>query len=232
MNTGAAPVDKERILLIEDDEDIAGFVELELRHEGYAVEVENDGRTGLKRAMEARWDAILLDIMLPGLSGLEICRRLRAESDVPIIMLTAKGSVPDRVAGLDYGADDYLVKPFAIEELLARLRRLMRRMGVPQIQVLTLADLELSPSAREVTRGGKPIHLTAREFQLLQYLLENHNRVLSREAITRHVWGYDFIGDTNVVDVYIRYLRQKVDEGFDVPLIQTVRGVGYVMRET
>ncbi len=222
-----------KLLLIEDDEDIAGFLQLELEHEGYAVTVEGDGRTGLEQATTQEWDMVLLDVMLPGINGFELCRRLRAESQVPILIITARGSIPDRIAGLDYGADDYVVKPFAIEELLARIRRLIRRAAYGEVKEssLTVGDLELSLTAREVSRGQQQINLTAKEFALLQYLLENKNHVLSRDMIVRQVWGYDFVGDTNIVDVYIRYLRSKIDDGSSASFIQTVRGMGYIVKD-
>ncbi|MCL6444998.1 MAG: response regulator transcription factor [Alicyclobacillus sp.] len=224
--------DKERILIIEDEQNIADFLMLELRHEGYEVAVEHDGRKGLDRALEEQWDLLLLDIMLPGLNGMEICRRVRAVSDVPIIMLTARQSIPDRVAGLDVGADDYLIKPFAVEELLARIRVLLRRTkGRDKEEIITAADLTLNRATREVTRAGQPISLTAREFDLLELFMRNRNHVLPREMILEKVWGYDFAGGTNVVDVYIRYLRNKIDVPFGSQLIQTVRGVGYMLKE-
>ncbi len=222
-----------KVLLVEDDEDIAGFLQLELEHEGYTVAVQKDGRAGLQDALEQEWDVVLLDVMLPGLSGFELCRRLRAESQVPILMITARVSIPDRIAGLDYGADDYVVKPFAIEELLARIRRLIRRVSYSEVKdsVLTLGDIELFLSTREVYKAKQLITLTGREFELLQFLLDNKNQVLSREAIIRRVWGYDYVGDTNIVDVYIRYLRAKIDGDSSTSLIHTVRGVGYMVKD-
>ncbi len=224
---------KDKVLFIEDDQGIAGLVELELKHEGYDVELAADGRIGLDRALEQTWDIILLDVMLPGISGLEVCRRIRAESRVPIIMVTAKGAVSDRIAGLDFGADDYLVKPFAIEELMARMRGLMRRAsyGSEGNAVLRLANLEMNLETRQVVRDGAAIQLTPREFALLQFFLENRAHVLSRDTILRNVWGYDFTGETNVVDVYVRYLRAKIDDGHAQPLLHTVRGVGYTLKE-
>ncbi|MHB1627864.1 MAG: response regulator transcription factor [Bacilli bacterium] len=223
-------VRQERILLVEDDEDITEWLSLEFAHEGYELIAVNDGRAGLEQAQSADWDMILLDVMLPGMSGLELCRRIRADSHVPIIMLTARGTVPDRIAGLDYGADDYLVKPFAVEELFARMRGVLRRVSYRQETVLGAKDLEMNVNTREVLRGGEAVSLTTREFALLQYLLEHRNQVMSRESILQSVWGYDFMGDTNVVDVYIRYVRAKVDQGRE-PLVHTVRGVGYVLRD-
>lgn len=225
---------KEKVLLIEDDEDIAGFVELELTHEGYEVAVAHDGREGLGLAARESWDLLLLDVMLPGMTGLEVCRRVRAEQRVPIIMLTAKGEVSDRIAGIDYGADDYIVKPFAIEELMARMRGLLRRARYTQDApaVLSAGDVTVHRGTREVTRAGSEIRLTPREFDLLCHLMENRGYVLSRESLLQAVWGYEFSGETNVVDVYIRYLRAKIDDGFATPLIQTVRGIGYVLRDS
>ncbi|UOF92746.1 response regulator transcription factor [Fodinisporobacter ferrooxydans] len=222
-----------RILVIEDEKDLAQLLELELRHEGYEVKVAYDGRQGLELALKQSWDVILLDIMLPEINGLEVCRRIRQESPVPILILTARGTVPDRVAGLDYGADDYMVKPFAIEELLARIRVLIRRHSLKddESQRLAAGTLTMNTGAREVEREGRMIPLTAREFDLLEFLLINKNTVVSRDLILSKVWGYDYSGDTNIVDVYVRYLRSKMDEGFDKPLLHTVRGVGYVLKE-
>lgn len=225
--------DAERILIIEDEPNIAEFLALELEHENYLVSTESDGRQGLDRALAEDWELILLDIMLPGLNGMEVCRRIRAVNDVPIIMLTARQSVPDRVAGLDVGADDYLVKPFAVEELLARIRVALRRTrsNSKDEDVLTVQDLVLNRATREVTRSGQPVLLTAREFDLLELFLRNRNHVLPREVILEKVWGYDFAGGTNVVDVYVRYLRNKVDVPYSSQLLQTVRGVGYLLKE-
>lgn len=226
-------MDSYTVLLVEDDEDISGFLRLELEHEGYAVTVVANGREGLQVALAQAWDIVLVDVMLPGLNGFELCRRVRAEAQVPIIILTARDSVPDRIAGLDYGADDYVVKPFAIEELLARIRRLLRRAayGDSKDALLTCGDVELSLTSREVTRAGQPIHLTAKEFSVLQYLIENKNHVLSRDMMIRQIWGYDYPGDTNVVDVYIRYLRAKLDTDGTASFIQTVRGMGYMVKD-
>lgn len=226
-------LDSEKILIIEDELNIAEFLALELEHENYHVTVESDGRQGLDKALEQEWDLILLDIMLPGLNGMEICRRIRSVSDVPIIMLTARQSVPDRVAGLDVGADDYLVKPFAVEELLARIRVALRRTRSTERddEVLELEDLVMNRATREVSRQGQPVTLTAREFDLLELFMRNSNHVLPREVILEKVWGYDFAGGTNVVDVYVRYLRNKIDVPFGSQLLQTVRGVGYLLKE-
>ena len=223
----------ERILLIEDEEKLARMVELELNYEGYQVEKAFDGRSGLERALEGKFDLVLLDIMLPQLSGMEVLRRLRRESQVPVIMLTARDSVMDKVAGLDSGADDYITKPFAIEELLARIRAALRSAGgrqESQSHQFTAGPVTLDPDSRKVTVNGTPVELTRREFDLLACLLEHKGKVLSRSAILNTVWGYDYVGETNTVDVYIRFLRSKLDEVFGIHLIETVRGVGYVIR--
>lgn len=222
-----------RILIVEDEENIADFISLELEHEGYTVISAADGREGLELSLQNQWDLILLDIMLPGINGMEICRRVRSVSEVPIIMLTARQSVPDRVAGLDGGADDYVSKPFAIEELLARIRVLLRRARPTSAseEIVVASEIQLNASTREVERAGCSIGLTAREFDLLEMLMRNKNHVLTREQIMEKVWGYDFTGETNVLDVYIRYLRNKVDVPFTRPLIHTVRGVGYILKE-
>lgn len=219
------------ILLIEDEESLARFVELELIHEGYTVKKCFDGREGLACAIAGDFDLILLDIMLPSLNGLEVLRRLRREKQTPVILLTARDAVMDKVTGLDTGADDYITKPFAIEELLARLRAALRKhpatSGGGKLQV---GAVQLDPLRHTVTVSGHDVSLTSREFQLLQYMMENTNIVLSRETLLSSVWGYDYMGETNVVDVYIRYLRQKIDEAHDVKTLYTVRGVGYVMK--
>jgi DNA-binding response OmpR family regulator len=229
----------ERILIIEDEEKIARFIELELIHEGYEVEKCADGRAGLEKAEGGNFSLVLLDIMLPELNGLEVLRRLRRTSDVPVIMLTARDAVMDKVAGLDQGADDYITKPFAIEELLARIRLVLRRRSQPAHadapegpdDLLSCGELTLSESRHEVKYAGSEIELTGREFDLLNTLLINKNIVLSREQLLGKVWGYDYMGETNVVDVYVRYLRSKIDEVYGISLIQTVRGVGYVIRD-
>ena len=223
-----------KILIIEDEEKIARFIELELVHEGYEVDKCTDGREGLEKAESGAYDLILLDIMLPGLNGLEVLRRLRKTSSVPVIMLTARDAVMDKVSGLDLGADDYITKPCAIEELLARIRLVLRHKGgnaAQQSEDLTHGDLSLSVSRHEVHYREDLIDLTAREFTLLQTLLENKNIVLSRSTLLERVWGYDYMGETNVVDVYIRYLRSKLDDVYGVHIIQTVRGVGYVIKD-
>lgn len=223
---------KGKILIIEDEEKFARFVEMELSYEGYEVCKAFDGRTGLDLAQTGNFDLILLDVMLPGLNGMEVLRRLRRTSSVPVIMLTARDSVIDKVSGLDSGADDYITKPFAIEELLARIRTVLRKAPSPfSSQALTVGDLCLDVDRRQVTVRGETIELTKREFDLLQFLLENKGIVLSRETLLENVWGFDFEGETNAVDVYVRFLRAKIDEVFDLRLISTIRGVGYVIRD-
>ena len=222
----------EKILLVEDEEKLARMVELELRYEGYEVGKANNGRTGLDMALSGEYALVLLDIMLPQMTGMELLRRLRRESAIPVIMLTARDSVIDKVSGLDSGADDYITKPFAIEELLARIRAALRKQpAAPAVQKLTAGPLVMDVDRHEVTVNGQGVDLTKKEFDLLQHLLENKGRVLSREVLLDGVWGFDFVGETNSVDVYIRFLRSKIDESFGVKLIHTVRGVGYVIRE-
>jgi DNA-binding response OmpR family regulator len=218
------------ILLIEDEMKLARFVELELSYEGYQVSVAHDGFAGLTAARELHPDLVVLDWMLPGLSGVEICRRLRRDK-VPIILLTAKDEVSDRVAGLDAGADDYVVKPFSVEELLARVRAHLRRNQEPDLDVLQFSDLSLNRRTREVFRSNRLIELTAKEFELLEYLLAHPRQVLTRDQILEKVWGYDFMGDSNIIEVYVRYLRLKLETDNAPRLIQTVRGVGYSLRE-
>ena len=224
---------EERILIVEDEEKIARFVELELLHEGYQVGKAADGRTGLSMAESGAYDLVLLDVMLPGLSGTEVLRRLRKTSQIPVILLTARDGVMDRVSGLDLGADDYITKPFFIEELLARIRVALRKKGrsTTVSDVKTLGKLSLSTTRHEVTYDGHPVELTSKEFALLDYLLTNQGIVMSRDVLLDKVWGYGYMGETNVVDVYIRYLRAKIDDVYHVKLIHTVRGVGYVLRE-
>ena len=220
------------ILIIEDEEKIARFVELELGYEGYNVTKAFDGRTGLELAETGRFDLILLDVMLPKLNGTEVLRRIRRTSAVPIIMLTARDSVMDKVSGLDSGANDYITKPFAIEELLARIRNALRNTApLSSTEVLSASGLELDADRRTVTMRSKPVDLTKREFDLLHFLLKNKGIVLSRESLLENVWGFDFAGDTNAVDVYIRFLRGKIDEVFNLKFIHTVRGVGYVIKD-
>ena len=231
----------ERILLVEDEEKMARMVELELLHEGYQVAKAYDGVAGLAQAESGGFDLILLDIMLPGMSGMEVLRRLRRSSDTPVILLTARDAVMDKVSGLDTGADDYITKPFAIEELLARIRAGLRKKALAESakdgkaagMLLTAAGglLTLDVDRHEIRVRGEAVELTLREFSLLQYLLENKGRVLSRDALLEQVWGYDYAGETNAVDVYVRFLRSKLDERFDLKLIHTVRGIGYQIRE-
>ena len=219
-----------KILIIEDEKNLARFVELELKHEGYETEVHFNGRTGLEAALAEDWDAILLDLMLPELNGLEVCRRVRQVKNTPIIMMTARDSVIDRVSGLDHGADDYIVKPFAIEELLARLRALLRRISIEgenntaKQTTIKYRDLVIEKENRVVRRGDDIIELTKREYELLLTLMENVNVVLARDVLLSKVWGYNSDVETNVVDVYVRYIRNKIDRPGEPSYIQTVRG--------
>ncbi|MBS4196571.1 response regulator transcription factor [Lederbergia citri] len=224
-----------KILIIEDEESLAEFIELELEHEGYEVLTAYDGRSGLEIALEKDIDVILLDLMLPRLNGIEVCRRLKSSKETPIIMLTARDSVMDRVLGLDSGADDYLPKPFAIEELLARIRVILRReekmlMDSSTI-TLTFKDLELDQYSRTLKKDGHMIELTKKEYELLLMFMKNINRVLTRDMLLDKIWGYDTMVETNVVDVYVRHLRNKIDIHDKESYIQTLRGTGYVMRE-
>ncbi len=221
-----------KILVIEDEVKIARFLQLELEHEGYGVQLAHDGRLGLEAAIKGSCDLILLDVMLPGLNGMEVCRRIRSSSEVPIIMLTAKDQTMDKVMGLDIGADDYITKPFAIEELLARIRTILKRRTPSEVsEELRLMGVSLNRQRYVVTYEGNTIELTKREFDLLAYLMENVNIVLSRDRILEEVWGYEYLGDTNVVDVYIRYLRSKIDQQYQIKFIHTVRGVGYLVKD-
>ncbi len=220
------------ILIVEDEARLARFLELELTHEGYAVAKAADGREGLDAALAGDYDLILLDVMLPGLNGLEVLRRLRGEKDTPVILLTARDAVMDKVSGLDMGANDYITKPFSIEEVLARIRAALRA-GAPAARrtgALRCGKLTLDPARHTAAYGETPIQLTYKEFLLLQTLLENRDIVQTRDMLLEKVWGYDYAGETNVVDVYIRYLRQKVDDEFGVKVIHTIRGVGYVIK--
>ena len=221
-----------RIFIIEDDAKIARFLELELTHEGYIAEVAYDGRTGLDRVIAGEPDLVLLDVMLPEISGFEVLRRIRQIKSIPVIMLTAKDAITDKVMGLDTGADDYITKPFAIEELLARVRVGLRKRetSLQKPIIYQVADLELDVANHSVSRAGKTSELSKREYDLLKYLIENKGIILTRNQILENVWGYDFFGNTNVVDVYIRYLRAKVDDSYEEKLIQTARGVGYCIR--
>ena len=223
----------ERILIVEDEEKLARFVELELTHEGYQVEKAFDGRSGLSMAEAQDYDLLLLDVMLPGLSGLELLRRLRRTKQTPVIMVTARDQVMDKVTGLDMGADDYITKPFEIEELLARIRACLRKAGrrAAPANIWRAGALALDADRHAVTYDGNAVELTHREFTLLQILLENKGIVMTRSALLERVWGYDYMGETNIVDVYIRYLRSKIDDVYHVKLLHTVRGVGYVLRD-
>ncbi|MFL0197059.1 response regulator transcription factor [Clostridium sp. WILCCON 0269] len=218
-----------KILIIEDEIKIARFVQLELQHEGYIVEQTQDGRVGLDRALKGNYDLIILDVMLPSLNGMEVLRRLRQTSKVPVIMLTARDEITDKVMGLDIGAEDYMTKPFAIEELLARIRVIFKFKSNTNIKshVISSGKLQIDTSKHIVTYEGITIDLTKKEFDLLSYLMLNKNIALTRDNILERVWGYDYQGDTNVVDVYIRYLRSKIDDKFKEKFIYTIRGVGY-----
>lgn len=223
-----------RILIVEDEKKIARFLELELEHEGYEVATAADGRTGLEKALSWKPDLMILDLMLPELSGIEVCRRLRHESDLPIIMLTAKDDVSDKVMGLDMGADDYMTKPFAIEELLARIRVGLKKRRASMepypaySPVISCGDLTLDAASYTFICKGTPVVLTKKEFDLLRYLMQHKGQAMTRDALLTDVWGYDYTGDTNVVDVYIRYLRHKIDEPFGIKTLHTIRAVGYM----
>ncbi|WP_041061881.1 response regulator transcription factor [Jeotgalibacillus campisalis] len=227
---------KKRILVVEDEEKIARVLELELEYEGYTVIKARDGLEGLQKFREEKWDLILLDIMLPGMNGVDLLKRIRHSGDqTPIIMLTAKDEIEDKVTGLDLGANDYVTKPFQFEELMARIRVALRSSKAPveerEEEGMQLADLKLNEATHEVFRGKDALGLTAKEFALLAYFMKNQRQVLSREQLLDHVWGYDYYGDTNIVDVYVRYVRNKVDKGYDPQLLHTVRGVGYVLKD-
>ena len=221
----------ERILIIEDDEEILRVLKRVLTYEGYIVDTALTGQAGLTLAQEQVPDLVVLDWMLPKMDGLEVCRRLQKLGNQPIMMLTAKDTTQDRVQGLDAGADDYVVKPFEIEELLARIRALLRRTAADRVKVLEFADLKLDSSTRQAIRNDREIELTAKEYDLLELFMRHPRQVMTREVIFDQVWDYDFGGESNVLDVYIRYLRQKLEENDESRLIYTVRGVGYVMRE-
>lgn len=223
------PASGHKILVIEDDQAISRVLQLELEHEGYVVDVARDGLSGLEKALKEP-DLVILDLMLPRMDGLEVCRRIRAKSHLPIIMLTAKDRIPDRVEGLDTGADDYLTKPFATEELLARVRARLRERN-PHNNTIEYRDVVMDRDRREVSRAGTFVQLTAKEYSLLEYLLLHRNKVHTRDELFNGVWGSDFLGDSNLIDVYIRYLRGKIDDGFDDKLITTVRGVGYTIKD-
>ena len=223
-----------KVLIIEDEAEILSFLKPELIHEGYEVDTASEGRTGLEKIENEKYDIVLLDLMLPGLNGIEVCRRARKVTNVPIIMITARDQIIDKVTGLDNGADDYLTKPFSIEELLARMRVVLRRNRLNALEKrdIYFKNLSLNQNICQVNVEEKIVELTKKEYMLLEYLMENKNCVLTREQILNKVWGYDYFGDTNVVDVYIRYLRSKLDDAFDEKYITTIRGIGYTMKET
>ena len=223
------------ILIIEDEAEIVRFLSLELQHEGYSVRSCTNGRAGLEEAMTGDFSLILLDVMLPELNGMEVLRRLRKESAVPVILVTARDAVMEKVNGLDMGANDYITKPFHIEELLARIRMVLRT-AEPSTQsspegILSIGDLVLTISSRQVTRAGEIIELTKTQYDLLEYLLRNRDIVLTRDQILSHVWGYEYSGNSNVVDVYVRYLRNRIHDSDESKIIETVRGIGYVLRD-
>mgnify|MGYP001814006751 CR=1 FL=1 len=221
-----------RILVIEDDEGITRFLRRGLAYEGYTVDIAADGQMGLIAARDNPPDLVVLDLMLPGIDGLEVCRRLRAGGDVPILILTARDGVNDRVLGLDMGADDYMVKPFDLDELLARIRALLRRLQpATQPKIMRFEDLSLDTGTRQASRGDRVISLTAKEYELLDLFMLHPRQVLTRDVIFDRVWGYDFGGESNIIEVYIRYLRQKLEEEGEPRLLHTVRGMGYVLRE-
>jgi two-component system response regulator MprA len=219
------------ILIVEDEEKITDFLRRGLVYESYRVDVAHDGQSGLALARENPPDLVILDWMLPGMDGLEVCRRLRSGGPVPILLLTARDSVADRVLGLDAGADDYLIKPFDFDELLARIRALLRRAQPQSPEILKFADLSLDTGTRQAFRGDRAIDLTAKEYELLELFMRNPRQVLTRDVIFDRVWGYDFGGESNIIEVYVRYLRQKLETGNEPRLLHTVRGVGYVLRE-
>ena len=226
-----------RVLIVEDERRIARFLQMELEHEGMSTAIEDNGRRAYERIMQENYDLILLDVMLPDMDGFTICRKVRELSQVPIIMLTAKDDIDDKVQGLDIGADDYITKPFATPELLARMRVVLRRQESQretreaQEEILSVKNLTMYPARHEVKVEAVPVELTKKEYDLLEYLLRNKRTVLTRDQILSNVWDYDYMGDTNVVDVYIRYLRQKLDDRFQEKYIHTMRGVGYVIKD-
>lgn len=221
----------ENILIIEDEKKIARFLQMELEHEGYNVAIEYSGDKGLRRALDGNYDLIILDLMLPGMDGFSVLKEIRKKSSIPVIILSAKDEIKDKVMGLDIGADDYLTKPFSIEELMARIRNALRRNIKANTKKISYDGITMDLSTYEVLRDGQKIELTKKEFDLLKYLIINAEIVLTRENILENVWGYNYIGETNIVDVYIRYLRSKIDEPFSNKLIQTIRGVGYSLRK-
>jgi len=220
-----------RILVVDDDPEIVSFVKRGLAYEGYTVDTAADGKEALTKARDREPDLVVLDIMMPGMDGIEVAKRLRQGGDVPILMLTAKGTVADKVTGLESGADDYLVKPFAFDELLARVRALLRRHQPKEGEILRFSDLSLNTATREVRRGNEIVELTTQEFNLLELFMRHPRQVLKRDLIYERVWGYDFEGLSNVIEVYVRYLRSKLEAGGQPRLIHTVRGVGYVLKE-
>lgn len=222
----------ERILIVEDEVKISRLIELQLKHEGFITDTAFDGSEGLSKIEKNNYDLVLLDLMLPRIDGIEVCNRVRQFSDIPIIMLTAKDDVRDKVSGLDTGADDYLTKPFVFEELSARIRANLRKQRKDKSkEIIKVNDLMLNKETFEVTRDGKIVELSKTEFDLLYLLMENKGIVLTREKILNRIWGYDYFGSDNILDVYIKYLRDKVDKPFDKKLIKTVRGVGYTIKE-
>ena len=224
-----------RVFIVEDERRIARFLQMELEHEGFRTATEANGRKAFERIMQEEYDLVLLDLMLPDMDGMEICRRVREVSSIPIIMLTARGEIESKVGGLDLGADDYMTKPFDVQELLARIRVALRKHAPqeaePEGEKLVVKNLVLYPGRYEVQVNGENVELTKKEYALLEYLMRNKRMVLNRDQILQTVWGYDYVGDTNVVDVYIRYLRSKIDDRFHEKFIHTVRGVGYVIKE-
>ena len=229
------PKDKQHILIVEDEKKIARFLQIELEHAGFHVSIEINGIAAQDKIINNRYDLILLDVMLPGLDGFELCRRIRERSDIPIIMVTAKDKIKDKVEGLDIGADDYITKPFAIPELLARIRNIMRKHVTSREEKIKVGigvkNLLLNPLTHEACVNSQVVPLTKKEYELLEYLVKNKGRVISRDKILQVVWGYEYMGDTNVVDVYIRYLRSKLDDKFEEKYIHTIRGVGYVVKD-
>lgn len=224
-----------RILIVEDEAEIVRFLTLELQHEGYTVDSCADGRSGLEQALSGAFDLVILDVMLPELNGVEVLRRLRKESSVPVVMVTARDAIMEKVNGLDTGANDYITKPFHIEELLARIRMVLRTVNSSTQSTsgdtLSIGDLVLTTSSRQVTRGGEIVELTKTQYDLLEYLLKNRDIVLTRDQILNHVWGYEFAGNSNIVDVYVRYTRNRIHDTDESRIIETVRGIGYVIRD-
>ncbi|WP_242964302.1 response regulator transcription factor [Clostridium beijerinckii] len=231
---GGIEMDSKDILIVEDDRAIVRILELEFSYEGYTFDIAEDGKEAVALFEKNSYDLVLLDLMLPYISGMELCRRFRRKSNVPIIMLTAKRDLSNRVIGLDMGADDYITKPFEMIELLARIRSALRRFKINNADFakIEIKDLSINILTRQVSMKGEPIELTKKEYELLEYLVNNKGIVLTREQIINNVWGYNFVGDTNILDVYIKYLRNKLDYPFNIKLIQTVRGVGYTIKES